>query len=485
MIGVVSMESVIRDVSGNCDSYPDKTALAYDGRSLTYRELYRRAAAFCTAIKMHKVRKGSRIAMEADDLLSYFPAFLGCQLAQVVAVPLDKDISEGKMQEIAGIVKPALTFSKHTGQSLEEFYLPYMDSAGNFPFPDPDNECAIVSTTGTTGRPERIVHTNRSIRTAVDNLTIGTQVTSDSVFLICAPFNLTFGYRRVLAGLCAGATCVLLQGLGTEDEFFRLVREYGVNRLTLIPSDLERLLRSDSAKLNEAAKQIQVVETAIYPVCASDKDEFLRRFPEITLYNVYGTSESGCCLINNCNENPKDGCIGRPAAHAEVALFDEAGNRITKPGEYGYIAIKGEMNMKCYYKKKALTDKVKRDGYVVTSDVAYYDKEGNLFFISRVSDIINVSGRKVIPDEIERAALEYPGVRDCACVPRQDAKKGQTPKIFVVFEAGRADVEGLHEFLSGKLEPYKMPSDLECVDHVPRTPTGKIMRKYLAGLGSR
>ncbi len=478
------MESIVQAVYKNSDRYPDKPALVYQGQAVTYRELYRRVTAFCTALKMRKVRKGSRIAMEADDVLSYFPAFLGCQLAQTLAVPLEKDVTAGQLEEIAGIVKPALVFSKHTGESLEEFYRPYLESAGSFPFPDMENECAIISTTGTTGKPERIVHTNKSIRTAVENLILGAQISEESVLLACAPFNLAFGYRRVFAGLCAGATLVLLHNISTADEFFGLVEEWKVNHLALIPSDLSLLLRADSAKLNEAAKQIRAVQTAIYPFSAKDKDEFLRRYPGVTLYNVYGTSESGCCIINNCNENPKDGCIGKPAPYAEVELVDKMGNKIEKSGEYGYIAVKGDMNMKCYYKKKALTDKVKKDGYIVTNDVAYYDKEGNLFFISRVSDIINVSGRKVIPEKIERAATEFPGVKECACTPRRDAKKGQTPKIFVVFAEGAdADEEKLRQFLGKKLEPYEMPAEIEAVEKIPRTSTGKIMRKYLAELG--
>ena len=474
------MESIVQAVYKNSDRYPDKPALVYQGQAVTYRELYRRVTAFCTALKMRKVRKGSRIAMEADDVLSYFPAFLGCQLAQTLAVPLEKDVTAGQLEEIAGIVKPALVFSKHTGESLEEFYRPYLESAGSFPFPDMENECAIISTTGTTGRPERIVHTNKSMLTAVENLTEGTAITAENTLFVCAPFNLAFGYRRVFAGLYAGASCVLSHNLDSPDDFFALAQNCRIDHLALIPSDLAALLRADSAKMNLLARQLKAVQTAIYPVSAKDKNEFLQRYPNVALYNVYGTTESGCCIIHNCIENPKDGCLGKPAPHAEIALFNGNGSIVRKCGEYGYIAVKGDMNMKCYYKKKALTDKVIVNGYVVTSDVAYYDKDGYLFFISRVSDIINVGGHKVIPDEIETMVSAFPGVRECACVAQKDPKYGQRPKVFVVFERENADnAAHLMAFLAEKLEPYKVPASIEAAKKIPRTSTGKIMRNIL------
>lgn len=474
------MESIVQAVYENSIRYPDKPALIYRGKTVTYRGLFEQICAFAASLKIKKIRKGSRIALEADDVLSYFPAFLGCHLAKMIAVPLEKNITENQLQKILHSLKPALVFSGHTPDAYGDFFGVYTEYTQSPVFPEAQDECAIISTTGTTGRPERIVHTNKSMLTAVENLTEGTGITAENTLFVCAPFNLAFGYRRVFSGLYAGASCVLSHSLDSPDDFFALAQNCRIDHLALIPSDLAALLRADSAKMNLLARQLKAVQTAIYPVSAKDKNEFLQRYPNVALYNVYGTTESGCCIIHNCIENPKDGCLGKPAPHAEIALFNGNGSIVRKCGEYGYIAVKGDMNMKCYYKKKALTDKVIVNGYVVTSDVAYYDKDGYLFFISRVSDIINVGGHKVIPDEIETMVSAFPGVRECACVAQKDPKYGQRPKVFVVFERENADnAAHLMAFLAEKLEPYKVPASIEAAKKIPRTSTGKIMRNIL------
>lgn len=474
------MDSIVQAVFENSILYPDKPALIYQDESITYSELYRRINAFCASLKLKKIKKGGRIAIEAEDVLSFFPAFLGCHLAKAIAVPLERNITSHQLKEIADTVKPALIFSAHGSELYADYLGSYPAYTGKTALPDPEDECAIISTTGTTGKPERILHTNKSMLTAIENLTYGTNITSDSVLLVCAPFNLAFGYRRVFAALYAGATAVLLHSIEPLNEFFALALKYQVNHLALIPSDLSALLRADSAKMNVIAQQLSAVQTAIYPVSSKDKNEFLQRYGYVPLYNVYGATESGCCIINNCTQNPKDGCLGKPALHAAVELFSEAGTPIQRSGEYGYIAIKGDMNMKGYYKKKALTDKVIRNGFVVTSDVAYYDEDGYLFFISRVSDIINVGGHKVIPDEIESVVSGFPNVRECACAAQKDDRYGQVPKLYVVFENDNdANVEQLREFLTGKLASYKIPASIKVMKEIPRTSTGKIMRKHL------
>ncbi len=471
------MNSIIEAVYLNSIRYPDKTALICEGQALSYREFYRRAAAFAAFLKIHKVRKGARVGLKADDLTYYFPAFLGCQLAGVISVPLERSLSEESLCDLIRAVKPERIFPGEDDSSWSDFF----KEEQTFPFPPADNDCAIISTTGTTGSPERILHTNRSMLCAVENLAVGTKITADSVLLVSAPFNLAFGYRRVFAALYAGACAVLRRSLEPLEDFFAQAAACHVSHLALIPSDFSRLLHADPEKMNETARQLKAVQTAIFPVSARDKNEFLQRYPSVTLYNVYGTTEAGCCLINNCSQNPADACLGKASLHAQVDLQNKAGELITKPGEYGYIAIRGDMNMKGYYKKKALTDRVKVNGSVITSDVAYYGEDGSLYYVGRINEIINVHGRKVIPDEVERVASEFPGVQECACVAQDSAEYGQLPKLFVVFDSD-ADPAKLREYLADRLEYYKVPAAIEVIDKIPRTATGKILRRHLAAL---
>lgn len=142
---------------------------------------------------------------------------------------------------------------------------------------------------------------------------------------------------------------------------------------------------------------------------------FCRQYPNTSLYNVYGATESGCILINDMSKNPVENCLGKPTVNTEISIVDENGAKVEQPNLYGYIAVKGDMNMSGYYHKKALTEKVMRSGRIVLNDIGYFDAEGYYYFVSRVGDIIDVGGHKIIPSEIEQAVSGYEGIVDCAC----------------------------------------------------------------------
>ena len=137
--------------------------------------------------------------------------------------------------------------------------------------------------------------------------------------------------------------------------------------------------------------------------------------------------------------------------------------------------------MKEYYKKKGLTDKVLQNETLILNDIAYFDEQGYFYFVSRVGDIINVGGYKIIPTEIEQVAMQFEGVKDCACIAKDDVHYGQVPLLYIICEdKTNFDFAGLKAFLQENLESYRVPESIISIDHMPRTATGKLMRKSLA-----
>ncbi len=475
------MDSIVQAVYKNSIRFPDKPALIYGGVTVSYKKLFCKIYAFSAAVKAKKIRKGSKIAVEADNLILYFTAILGSQLAKCVPIPLQRNITRSGLQKIIDTINPAVVFSHHSTERLDSYFNDSVSVPKNISFPNPDDLSSIFSTTGTTGKPEMIVHTIKSTKACIENLTEGTDIDSDSVLLVCAPFNLSFGCRRVLAALYAGATVAAVHSIRPINEFFAVALQNKVNYLALIPSDFSNLLNADEDKIELISDRLKYVQTATSLVSRKDKNEFLKRCPDVTLYNVYGATESGCVAINNCSKNKKDNCLGKSAVNAQIVLFDENGKQIERCGEYGYIAVKGDMNMKCYYKKRYLTDKVMKDDFIVTSDIAYFDQEGDLIFVSRVGDIINAGGYKIIPEEIENIALEFPSVKECACVAQKDSQYGEIPQIFVVFKDETAsEAKQLHSFMLEKLSSYKVPVSIRPIDKIPHSLNGKVMRRLLS-----
>ena len=473
------MESLVQVVFENGVKYPDKTALIVDETKITYAELTNKIAVFAASLKANKVKKGSRIMIETRDLLSFYCAFLGCHLAGCIAVPAEQNISIYKLHEILKAVKPVLIFWKDHGEKYEEYF--EGDVPKRIVFPKEDNEAVIVSTTGTTGNPALVSHTNKSMLAETQNLCVGTKITEDTVLFTNILAHMAAGYRRVFAALYAGATVVVSDKSVTLPMLGEYVKNYKINHLSLVSTDIKILTDEAILDNTKMLDNIKYVESATSTLFYDTILKFHNFFPNIILFNVYGTTESGCLLINNTSENFKDGCIGRPACNADVFVVDENGERIETPGKYGYVAAKGNMNMKGYYRKKALTDKVLQGDTIVLNDIVYFDEDGNFYFVSRVGDVINVKGQKIIPGEIEKEAMRVDGIKECACVAKDDEQQGQVPVLYIVCEDEASfDFDKLKEHLKKNLEAYRVPKSIIPIEKMPCTATGKIMRKHLS-----
>ena len=473
-----SVNSIIDAIFENSESLPEKVAISYENSKITYFELCKKIQMFATALHSKGIKKGSRIAIEADDLISFFASLLGCHLAGCIAVPIEKDISIYRLQEILETTKPTLIFMKNNGESFDDFWGDI--SAKIKPQKiKPDAVCTITSTTGTTGNPVLVSHSNKNILATVQNLVQGADITTDTVLFTNIPLSLAAGYRRVFACLYAGATAVVSHKTLSEDVLKELFSNHSVNYMAIVNSNLNLLIGLNDDFIVKSIKNLKGVQTVVGPLTSVSIRAFHKRFPEVELYNVYGTTESGCITVNLTSVNADENCLGKPTVNSEVFIIDENGEIVTKPGEYGYMAVKGDMNMQGYYRKKALSEKVMREDYIVISDIVYFDEDGYYYFVSRVGDIIDVSGHKVLPGEIEKVTMRFGGVVDCACVAKETAL-GSLPMLYIQVEnADDFDKDELQKHLKRRLEKYKVPSETEIIKKIPRTSTGKLMRKSL------
>lgn len=473
------MQSIVQAVFENSALFPDKKAIIYNDTAISYGELTKKIKTFAYNLKLKKIPKGSRIMLEADNLISYFCGFLGCQLHGCIAIPFEKNISIYKFQELFQTIKPKLVFMRNNGEDYNDYLHCGEELPVNTIFPKYDTVCSIDSTTGTTGKPSLVMHTNRSLVATAENLSYGTHIDADTVLFTNIPFALASGYRRVMAILLKGGTVIVTHDAFSLDSISYFNEMYHLTHLALISSDLSALC--DAARSDHLLDGIKYIESATGELPEGIITKFYQKFSKITLFNVYGTTESGCVLINNTKENFSEDCLGKPSCNAKIFLIDENGDEITTPGKYGHVAVSGDMNMQGYYRKKDLTEQVMYGDKLILNDIAYFDENGYYYFISRVGDIINVGGRKVTPKGIENVAIKYENLADCACVAKEDLKHGQIPVLFVQYKDGcDADTEGLMNFLKGELEDYRIPKKIIPVEKIPRTATGKLMRKSLS-----
>lgn len=472
------MNSLVKIVLENSRQYPSKDALIFRARHITYREFAQKILVFSNYLKQKKIKKGSKIAVEADDPVLFYTVFLAVQLHACIVLPLEKDISLYHLQEILKSQKPAMVFSRHTGEISEDFFS--VPCEYELPEADPlaETPTAIISTTGTTGNPVTIVHTNKSILSTAITYLSRVPMTPSSIIYTAVPFHLAGGFRRVLSALSIGATSVISDQPLSPDTISDAIEHYHIDFLCTVHSNIATLLNQDREQMAAISEHIKVVETYAGRLTSAMIMRFYQCYPHSVLYNVYGTTESGCLLVNNTAENPSDSCIGKPTELAVINLVDENGEPVTQPGKYGYFTVQGPMNMREYYKRKALTKQVLSDGVLKINDIGYFDENGYYYYVSRVGDIMNVNGYTIVPDDIETAAIDYPLIEDCACTCVEVSDIGQLPVLYVVTKDGYNKKEFL-DFLMSHLEPYKIPAAIREVANIPRTTTGKIIRNVL------
>ena len=196
-----------------------------------------------------------------------------------------------------------------------------------------------------------------------------------------------------------------------------------------------------------------------------------------------GTSETLASFVSNRINDVKPGSCGKPVPGYEVRIMDEDMKEV-KRGEVGYLCVRGPTGAR-YWKREEEQKKYVKHGWTFTGDLAYMDDDGYVYYVARVDDVIISSGYRITAQEVENVLLEHPAVKEVAVVGVRDEKRGEVPKAFIVlrngFEPDEKLKDELKEFTRSKLAPYKYPRQIEFVEELPKTPTGKLKRKALKG----
>jgi long-chain acyl-CoA synthetase len=203
-----------------------------------------------------------------------------------------------------------------------------------------------------------------------------------------------------------------------------------------------------------------------------------RQLTGTALVEGYGLTESSPVVCINPVGNPRLGTVGLPVPSTEVAIRDDAGNDVPV-GEAGEICVRGPQVMQGYWRRPDETKLVLGDGWLHTGDIGAFDAEGFLKILDRKKDMINVSGFKVFPNEVEDVVAQHPGVLEAAAIGVNDERSGQAVKLFVVKRDPALTAAELTQFAHERLAGYKVPKLIQFVDGLPKSNVGKIIRKDL------
>ncbi len=343
----------------------------------------------------------------------------------------------------------------------------------------PDDTAVILYTSGTTGRPKgaELSHFNMFF-----NAYIGAEkvlrTSSDEIGLAVLPLFHSFGQTCVMnALLYAGGTISLLPRFEPQKALEVLARDK-ISYFAGVPTMYFYLLNFPGASdYDLSALKRCVSGGSAMPV------EVMHAFNKkhnVTILEGYGLSEtSPVASFNQLDYEPKPGSIGTPIWGVEMRCVDSEGREVPN-GELGEITIRGHNVMKGYYKRADATAESIRGGWFYTGDVAYKDEDGFFFIKDRVKDMIIRGGFNVYPREIEEVLYAHPAVAEAAVIGIPDTALGEESKAVVAMKPGQsAGEQEIIDYCKERLAAYKYPRSVEIRDTLPKTATGKILKREL------
>lgn len=502
---------------------PDRPAIKHGPQTITYGELrdaVRRYAGFFSEIGLGV---GDKVALSMPNCPEFIYSYLGVSMAGAVVVPLNLTLT---LEEIAYVLRdcrarclvlhPALanktdpTALKALGisdaivldrETLERISgvtpakppsavatvapdakeVSYPPRFPNKP-PRPriladDRVAAILYTSGTTGKPKGAMLSHKNLLANVKQLDAASDLGTDENFLCALPMFHSFGWTVcVLLPLYLGCTITVLDVFRPKEALATLV-DGGITVFCGVPAMLAVLARAVDAPVS--LPNIKFVISGGAPLAPTVQEAFEAKFGA-PVYEGFGLSEaSPVATLNPIGGVRKAGSIGVTLPGVEARIVDDE-MRTLPIGEVGELAVRGDNVMLGYHNLPDETAQALVDGWLRTGDLAREDEDGYFFIVDRKKDLIIISGFNVYPREIEEALLTHPKVQDAAVVGVPDPVKGETIKAFVVPKEGQElERSELTEFLKPKLARYKIPRVFQFVESLPRSPSGKVLKRLL------
>lgn len=487
--------------------YPDRTAIIFNDKHISYRELQWRADRIARHfIHTLKLKKGDRIALLFPNTPAFCELLLAAAKTGVIAVLLNCRLTPSELKYMIGhsgcrMIFYDTGFGDKAEQLREQFIdIDFIKAGSAIESPDEmfvqsqisDNDmasvdeeavdeldpCYIMYTSGTTGKPKGALTLNMNVIHSAINYHKICGTTIRDITLIAVPlFHVTGLIGQFVHMLLAGGTSVLLREYST-DAFIKTVIRHRVTFMFNVPAIYNLLL------LREESVQIDGLRLALYGGAPMSPESILKLqtlFPGLILCNAYGATEtsSPASLMPIGWPMEKVGSVGRPVPGAACKVMDEGGKECT-PEEVGELWISGAMVIPEYWQNEEANRSSFEKGYWKSGDMAKIDTDGYVYIMDRKKDMINRGGEKIYTVEIEHLLYSHPKVLEAAVVGVPDDIFGEQVKAFVVVkESNTLTEDEIKEFVKLSLADFKVPRHIQFVDLIPRNPGGKIMKQLL------
>ena len=500
------------DTSCN-DTSSDNTS---NGRRLTYAEYAELVESLASGLVSAGLNPGEVIAVFLPNSWEFAIAYHAATLAGSIPTLLNPAYREREVryqlqnsgavflitdapliQDVNLVGLPALRrvfTTRHQCPNSEPFANLLRATSARLPKPgNPSIEtiAALPYSSGTTGLPKGVMLSHYNLVANVYQLLgpNGTPLTSADTMLCFLPLYHIYGLTVVLTlSVALGSTLVLMPRFDVP-KLCALLIEEGVTMMPLVPPAINALCQAAEAGIFPKNHKVRWIKSGAAPLAP----ELAHRFTNLTgipILQGYGMTEASPVTHIGYLAPPsmyRPGSIGQPVALTECRILplnttDPNDNEVA-PGEPGELVMRGPQFMLGYWKEPQATAAVLRDGWYFSGDVVRIDADGFYYVVDRRKEMIKYKGFPVAPAEVESVLLEHPAVRDCGVVAKPNDEAGEIPCAFVVlregFNASGALDRELRCFVADRIAHHKQPREVHFVEAIPRTPSGKVLRREL------
>jgi acyl-CoA synthetase (AMP-forming)/AMP-acid ligase II len=338
---------------------------------------------------------------------------------------------------------------------------------------------ALPYSSGTTGLPKGVMLTHYNLVANMRQMDGLEYFTTDDTLLCVLPLFHIYGLVVVLnMGLHMGATVVMMPRFELE-QFLSLIQKYRVTLSHIVPPIVLAMTKSPVVD-NYDLSSLKMIFSGAAPLGADLSNECMQRVG-CSIRQGYGMTETSP-VTHSSPPRPEDmklGAVGTAAPNTECILVDPATNAELGPNQEGELWVRGPQVMKGYLNNPEATARtIDSDGWLHTGDIGYADEDGHFFIVDRVKELIKYKGFQVAPAELEAMLLSHPAILDAAVIPCADEEAGEVPKAFVVLK-GEASADQIMDFVAERLAPHKKIRFIEFIPQIPKSASGKILRRVL------
>jgi long-chain acyl-CoA synthetase len=505
-VGITNVAAIVRTHGAD---RPDRTAIVYEDRAITWRDLDERSNAVAAALAAAGVGAQDRVARIDKNDPSYYEMLFGAAKHNAVLVDVNWRLAPPEMVQIVNDAEASVLFvgpdfvpildkiegelttvrqvvvlgESATHPTYEAWIGTHAGAADPGVEPDGRDVALQLYTSGTTGLPKGVMLTHDNLFSFVNEVAPTWGFTGDSVSIVVMPLFHIAGSGWSIASMVMAAKCVLLREVDPT-LILRKVEEEGVTHAIFVPAVLQFLLMTPTLSTTDLSS-FELIAYGASPitekVLRGSMEAFGCRFVQ-----VYGLTETTGAIVQlDAEDHDPDGrpellrSCGKPYPWVEIRVVGEDGVDVDD-GEVGELWTRSPQNMKGYWNKPDETAAaITPDGWFKTGDAGYW-RDGYLYLHDRVKDMIVSGGENVYPAEVENALMAHPDVADVGVVGVPDEKWGEAVHAVVVRAPDAEPTpEALIAFARERLAGFKCPKSISFVDALPRNPSGKILKREL------